>query len=287
MKLLPLGSTVFLATCFALSSPVGAQDTTAGGLHRRCREVDSILATGPYTGAEVIRAVYDAPGCKHAGDVLAAVWSSPPTDTAELEVLVSASSTVRDQRIYDGSLSALIGGYPTLVRLAALRVFASYGDRTLRPRFMDLRRPPRPGITSLSVDSRPDTENGAVPLNGNIRGAIVAALEPIKDSDPDPDVAYGAKLIWKELYHVDYDGIRLAYVCGNKFRVRNPNPVSVSVRYQVSGTNEADDLLLPPRPTGQPHGEFILTTDSEGTVRLYDENRLLRSEANGGTTCPP
>lgn len=125
-----------------------------------------------------------------------------------------------------------------------------------------------------------------MPLNGNIRTAIVSALEPIKDSDPDPDVAYGAKLLWRELCNVDYAGIRLAYVCGTKFRIRNPNPVSAAVRYQASGTAEADELLLPPKPAGQPYGEFMLTTDAAGTVQLYNESRLLRSEANGGTTGP-
>lgn len=86
---------------------------------------------------------------------------------------------------------------------------------------------------------------------------------------------------------LDIAGIRLTYICGNKFRVRNPNGTAVPVSWDVYNKNEAGTLTLPPKVTGQPYSESFFTTVNKGTVRLFHTGQLIQTKANGGAVCPP
>jgi hypothetical protein len=73
--------------------------------------------------------------------------------------------------------------------------------------------------------------------------------------------------------------IRLTYLCGNRFRVRNPNADWADVRYDVYRTDDGGDLTVPP------NGEIVFTTERTGTTRLFYAGRLVQTKANGGATC--
>jgi hypothetical protein len=74
--------------------------------------------------------------------------------------------------------------------------------------------------------------------------------------------------------------IRLTYLCGNRFRVRNANADWADVRYDVYRTDDAADLTVPP------FGEIVLTTARAGTTRLFYAGQLIQTKANGGAACP-
>lgn len=103
---------------------------------------------------------------------------------------------------------------------------------------------------------------------------------------PVTDNAY-----WLLKTNADYiqsvvSGIRLTYICGNKFRVRNPSGVTVPVSWDVYQKNETGSLTLPPRATGQLYSDTFFTTVNKGTVRLFHEGQLIQTKANGGAVCP-
>jgi hypothetical protein len=39
----------------------------------------------------------------------------------------------------------------------------------------------------------------------------------------------------------------VAYVCANEFDLQNPGPTALTVQFEVAGTSERGELLLPPR----------------------------------------
>jgi hypothetical protein len=86
---------------------------------------------------------------------------------------------------------------------------------------------------------------------------------------------------------VDTAHIKLNYMCGNTFRARNYNDVSVTVTWDVQGTAEQGTLLLPPRPAGEGFSATLFTPQHVGTVRLLYQGQVLQSKGNeGGPPCP-
>lgn len=81
--------------------------------------------------------------------------------------------------------------------------------------------------------------------------------------------------------------IRLTYICGNTFRVRNGNAASVVVTWDVFGTPETGTLTLPPRPITGTVSETFFTTVARGTVRLMYSGSQVDVKANGGAVCTP
>ena len=81
------------------------------------------------------------------------------------------------------------------------------------------------------------------------------------------------------------DSIRLTYICGNRFRVRNPNDTEVTVIWDVYEKSEKGTLVLPPRLEGVEYSETLFETQNKGTVRLFLDGKVIETKANGGTVC--
>lgn len=80
--------------------------------------------------------------------------------------------------------------------------------------------------------------------------------------------------------------LQLAYVCGNTFRVHNPNGDWADVTYAVEGTDDTGDLSVPPQ------GDATFLTDASGSTQLYYNEghdaplgTLVQTVANAGTAC--
>lgn len=84
---------------------------------------------------------------------------------------------------------------------------------------------------------------------------------------------------------VQADSIRLTYMCGTRFRVRNPTMSEASVTWDVYGTSTRGALVLPPRPPDAAHSETFFETGTVGTVRLFYAGRLVQTKANGNKVC--
>jgi hypothetical protein len=77
-------------------------------------------------------------------------------------------------------------------------------------------------------------------------------------------------------------GIRLTYLCGTTFRVRNPNLMPLAVRFEVVGTPEAATAMLPALHPDDGRSTTAITTRATGTVRLPYQGRVIQTAANGG-----
>jgi hypothetical protein len=80
----------------------------------------------------------------------------------------------------------------------------------------------------------------------------------------------------------------LVYVCGNRFLATNSTGSSVTVTYQVAGTNETGGLTLDARPGGDPwFSETELETVERGAVELYRGEERVAHRRNQGLPCGP
>ena len=74
--------------------------------------------------------------------------------------------------------------------------------------------------------------------------------------------------------------VTLAFVCGNRFRVRNPLTDTVRVHWDVYHTPDSGSLILPPRPTNAQYSETFFATHATGTARLFFQGTLLQTAKN-------
>lgn len=82
------------------------------------------------------------------------------------------------------------------------------------------------------------------------------------------------------------DSVELAYICGNKFRVRSFNDASADVHWLIHGTSDSGTVTLPGRTAGTLFSETYIVADTTGYMLLYYGQHLIASAPNGGTTCP-
>ena len=79
--------------------------------------------------------------------------------------------------------------------------------------------------------------------------------------------------------------IKLAYRCGNWFRIRNSNTVDVAVQYAVYRTSETGTVTLPAVPTGMTYSETWLKTQNAGAVLVTYGGARVAEKPNGGAAC--
>jgi hypothetical protein len=94
-------------------------------------------------------------------------------------------------------------------------------------------------------------------------------VSPVPASSPSAQVA------------VSGDSIRLTYICGNTFRLRNANDDYVEVQWDIFNTPESGRLVLPKRPVGQAFSQVFVTASRRGTMRVFLNGRLEETKANG------
>ena len=81
--------------------------------------------------------------------------------------------------------------------------------------------------------------------------------------------------------------LRLTYICGRTFRVRNTNDATLAVNWDVAGTADAGVLSLPARPLTGAFSETFFETTEPGTTRLFYQGNQADVKANGGFVCTP
>lgn len=128
----------------------------------------------------------------------------------------------------------------------------------------------RPGTWPLAVDSLPAGCSVApqmvtVQANATTVADVVASCAPVV---------------------IQPSAIRLTYICGNRFRVRNGNLAPVTVTWDVAGSTDAGSLTLPARPFAAAFSEAFFATSVTGTVRLFYLGAQVDVKANGGFVCP-
>jgi galactose oxidase len=81
------------------------------------------------------------------------------------------------------------------------------------------------------------------------------------------------------------DQITVAYLCGNRFELRNQTSPDQLVHYAVLGTAETGDILLPAGVSTAP-SVTRLTTLEHGSLQLSSGDESTEPVENGSTACP-
>jgi hypothetical protein len=79
--------------------------------------------------------------------------------------------------------------------------------------------------------------------------------------------------------------IKLTYMCGNRFRVRNSSEAAVTLTWDVYGTTDRGGLSVGPKTTQGPYRDTFFTTGVKGTTRLFWRGQLIQTKANGNKSC--
>ena len=86
---------------------------------------------------------------------------------------------------------------------------------------------------------------------------------------------------------IDPSKILLVYVCGNRFRTLNSQPMSLAVTWAVENSGDHGDIALPAAPANRPWSETFFSTQAIGTVVLTASGRRITSASNLQTVCTP
>ncbi|HEX6407667.1 MAG TPA: galactose oxidase-like domain-containing protein [Gemmatimonadales bacterium] len=81
------------------------------------------------------------------------------------------------------------------------------------------------------------------------------------------------------------DQITVAYLCGNRFELRNPDSADKLVHYAVLGTAETGDFFLPAGTSTAP-SLTRLTAVSRGPLQISSSDGSTEPVENGATACP-
>lgn len=182
------------------STPLSAQPGEREDPHLRndCRLAAQVIRTGNPAprrewALDVIRR------CDQSGpQVLADVWrSAAPTDPEQLAELFNASRDFNDRRVVDAVADlARRSGAPEEARIYALALLYSYAVPGLYIGVDDLLSGRRPGISSVSHDTRARETRAAL---GDLRPEICALLAAVVDSERDTRVGTAAAAVLRYL----------------------------------------------------------------------------------------
>jgi hypothetical protein len=152
----------------------------------------------------------------------------------------------------------------------------------------------------VTIDSSDPTRflSGPCPLGGRSSGllpgvsdlpsttyqSVLATIRSVAQDASAPTLLHNVADCWRRILErnasVNVTTIRLTYMRGTKFRIRNPNVAPIDVQYDVYGTTESGVLAV---LGGE---DYFFWTENTGTVRLFYQGVLIQTKANGNTTCP-
>lgn len=170
-----------------------------------------------------------------------------------------------------------------------------------------------PGSTAASLTTRLDSLRGQTcSLNWITSGTLCTTLQGYLTTQPANLTQFNADLAtghttggpvsdnayWLLKANADYilsispppvntALITLGYVCGNKFKVRNRNPVAVPLTWDLINHPQTGSLTVPAMAPGGEPGSAFITTIEKRTLRLYYNGQRIATVANGNKTCPP
>jgi hypothetical protein len=78
--------------------------------------------------------------------------------------------------------------------------------------------------------------------------------------------------------------VTLTYMCGNRFRLRNPLGDSIYVKWDVYSTSDSARMWLPGARANS-YTETFFTTRLKGTTRVFWNGSLIQTKANGNSSC--
>lgn len=281
------GIVPLIITLVSLPTSMRAQSYATTATTTECNSAIAALKakTPPIPGA-TDNAWWTATRCgASGGSALAAAMTKlgASADTSSLGYAELALGNIRDAAIFQNAkLLTTSTSATNAARIMALRVLLAQHSGGLY-----LPRPIR-----LTTDGR-RCQSGVLPRDAVYAGASLpadyaqqafVAAKQVAGSTAASDVRLVARCV-QELFaavvpaDVNASLLRLTYVCGNKFRIQNPNPSWADVRYDVANTDDSGEYEMPPS------GDIVIETVARGTTRLWFGGQLVQSVANTATTC--
>lgn len=212
------------------------------------------------------------------------------TESEVLEIM--SLSRIADVRIADTLIAvARRASASPLERTAALTVLSQHITSLAPMSSGDLRKYGR-SDTVYQADHGGSAPGGR-PLTNGDRQRIIRTFSELSILSTSPDVQEAARGALRASAHgapqfttVPAETMTLAYVCGNRFRVVNRSAVEGDFTYDVSGSAARRTVYIRVAPSITSYSDLTFTAPQPGTVRLFWQNQLLQTTANGGTTCP-
>jgi hypothetical protein len=113
---------------------------------------------------------------------------------------------------------------------------------------------------------------------------VLASCRDVPDhgAGPRTDTPIDADLV------NDSASVRLSYVCGNRFIVRNAHSVLISVTWRVIGTDEEGSETVTAAPPADPgFSEAQIETKQRGPLELSLDGQRVATRSNDGIPCTP
>lgn len=171
--------------------PMPAQEQSgAADVGTECRRAAQTVRASK-AGTERAGALHKLVGCVgESGTVIPQVWRTKPNGSAELNWLVAGSVATRDARIFGAVVDvAENASNPTTLRLAALRVLASYGDPRVWVSAQDLASQ---RAIVLPFTDHPTGRDSDVSLPSDVRARVLTTFERLAQKDPNSTVREAA-----------------------------------------------------------------------------------------------
>ena len=258
-----------------------------------CAQWAQSLAAGGQAAIETLDRGWLA-GCPNSGPAALASalrGARAETDTAYLVRLADVAGNLEHPAILAAALE-LAGdrGATTAARATALLVLpgqlgAGPGVNGL-PGGVLLTQPlPATGVCAPGLRATHAAAPASAASRGDAPRRVAAVVDRIRTDASEPDLLRSlARCVRPAVKgvppQVDVSAVRLTYVCGNWFRVRNPTRESLLFEFVAEGTGERRRLRV------SAGGERTIATDAPARVRLYYDGRSIQAAANGGAPCP-
>lgn len=279
---------VLAAISACAASAAGAQETA------ECTAIIDSLARIPrpvIDDTTRVTLVWRSAFCDARGPAqIARLWSLPDLTDSEYTAL-AWYSTVADVRLAD-----------TLMVIARRTSVRGHGRTTALFALSQQVTSVAPMVLSgLLLTGRSDSiwrsphggaSPGGRPLTDADRQRIITTFADLSVQTAVPTVQHAARgalrasaEAYPRLTSVPANTVTLTYMCGNRFRLRNRSSVWGAFTYDVYGTAERRTIDVPVSVAPTVASEIFFTTKARGTVRVFWQNRLLQTKANGGTVC--
>lgn len=263
-----------------------ASDVIQAPSAEQCAEAVASLG-GATPPAPARPAWWTATRCGVAGGAaLASAFRQLQTESAAapLRAAEAVLRTIRDASVFSAALAvSTASGATPGARMLGVRVLLSqHSTAVLITQSLPCRR--------ITVVGTPTAPGAALPADYP-RQALVALRSIAADAAAPAELRSLASCAAESFASVvdspaASSSIRLTYLCGNRFRVRNTGDEWGDLTYDVYRTDDRGDLTVGPR------SEVVFTTEVSGTTRLFvnpnhDQplGQLVQTKANGGTAC--
>ena len=283
----------------AAQFPVALSEAVDSALANRCAAVEAQidpLTADQWTDVQVLSIVR----CDQSGPPrVALIWSTFPNVAVALSDLRLFSMSLNDGRL--ATALAQLAQDPSrssAVRCAALDVLVGFAIPTVSP--MTISTTDTVANTRLQLGDAPDRHTGAVQIPVNYVTTVHGLVTGLSASDPDSTTrdhsarilsALDAETRFNSRPTVDQTKIVLAYVCGNRFSLRNSNSIPLILAFDVvgptaigSGQAQAEvqvDGVNPPAT----YAETIFDSRVKGTVRIFFNGTAIQVRPNGNKKC--